>query len=524
MQRPEQVKFRSEIVGDDAHDASVTTPGGTRHPTLRLAGGAGISFVGKLTGRLIQIVVQVVFARFLEMEDFGRFALGMTMVRMVAMIAPLGLIRGAVVFGAKYWTLNPSRFKGVVIETAGLAAFNGTLGALAIFVFANQLRGVFSEHALPVETLRTFAWMIPPFAMLLVVTELTRVSQRMQFGTLAQDIVQPLVALAVFAAMYAAGARLSAAVGATALSFAFSCALAVWFLFRLFPESLRADLPTTWNMREILVFMAPTSLAAIGGVSSAMLDRIIVGAYRPPQEMAMYQAASQVSVAFIVILGSFSAIFGPMAARYYAVGDGLALQKLVRTSTNWGLYLALPIFVFFVVVPGTLLGFTFGDSYSQAAPALVILAAGQLISVGSGNVSALLIISGNQTRWMLLALGATAVNAAVGLLLVSHWGIAGAAVGNLLGNAVLFGGGTMVVWVRLRLWPYQRRTIKLAVSAASAFAAGRLLAPALATLPAVVQLAAVGTGVLATFALSSLVLGVDEDERVLAKAVLRRIG
>jgi len=506
-----------------AHADAMASASG-RHPTLRLAGGAGISFFGKLSGRLVQIVVQVTFARLLEMDDFGRFALGMTMVRMVGLIAPLGLLRGAVVFGARYWMRDPARFKGVVLETAGLAALSGTICAVAIAGYAGDFPALFPHNAMPPpQVLRAFAWIIPLFALLLVVTELTRVSQRMQFGTLAQDIVQPVVALAAFAALYVTGARLGAAVGATAVSYACSCAVAVFFLWRLFPESLRAQIPVQWNLKEILAFMGPTSLGVIAGVCCAMLDRMIVGAYRPPQDMALYQAASQVSVASTIILGSFTSIFGPMAARSFAAGDHLALQKLVRTSTNWGLYLALPLFAFLVVMPGTILGVTFGNSYAPAATALVVLATGQLINVGAGSVSVLLVISGNQTRWMALAVAATVVNAVTGLLLVASWGIVGAAVGNLLANLVLFGGGTLVIRSRLQLWPYERRTLKLALSAAAALVAGRLILSGLTSLAPIVQLAAVAAAVLASFAACSVALGVDEDERLLARALLRRI-
>lgn len=491
--------------------------------TLRLAGGAMVSLIGKVGGRLVQVVAQVVFARWLGMAEFGRFSLGLTVLRLLSVIAPLGLHRSAVVFGAKYWKQDEARFRGVVGESLGLALVSGMAFALGLAALAPWLSEHAFQSAIEADTLRAFALAVPFVTVLRVAADLGRVSQRMEYGTLAEDLAQPAVSLAVFLALFATGNGLAVAVGATAFAYVVAAALAVGALFALFPGSLTAKGPVRWNPSELVVFSAPTSLAILCGAFTSMLDRLVVGRYCPPEQMAVYQAASQVSVAFTIIIGSFTTIFAPMAARFIAAGDKDGLSKLLRTSTKWGLYLGLPLFLVVAAVPGHILALTFGGAYSTGAVALLILATGQIINVGTGNVGILLVTAGLQTSWLALTLTATLVNGTIGVLLVERYGILGAAVGNLLATMILFGGGVTLVYLRLGLWAYDRGTLKLLASSGIAFVAGRLAVAWMAGAAPLVTLAFVGAVVPAVFASASWIFGFDADDRELFAAVVRRV-
>jgi O-antigen/teichoic acid export membrane protein len=492
--------------------------------TLRLAGGAGVSFAGKVAGKIGHILLQVLFARLLGMEDFGRFALGMTLVRILGSIAPLGLIRAVVVFGAKYWRVDDARFKGVVHSTVMLTLVSGAVFAAVLAGWAGKAVELFGRSSLSVADVRMFALLVAPFALMRVAVEVTRISQRMQFAVLAEDMAQPLVSLLVFLGLYAFGARLSGAAVATGVSYILTCVLAFWFAGRLFPKALGREVVPIWEGRELITFAAPTSLSVICGVCCTMLDRLVVGSYRPPEDMALYQAAGQVSVAFTIILGSFTTIFGPMAARYYATGDLEELRKLVKTSTNWGLYLAVPLFVLLLVVPGPILRVTFGDAYGTGATTLVVLAAGQLFNVGTGSVGVLLVTSGNQNAWVFLSFLALITNGAVGVLLTPTYGIVGASIGNLFANVVLFGGGTLVAKARLDVWPYERRTLKIVVAGVLAGALGMAAEHLSASIHPIVSIVTVALTTATAFFGAVVVLGIDAEDRSLGRMLFQRLG
>ncbi len=79
-----------------ALDASAATPSlkpsaASRSDIRALASGAGIGLAGKILGRLLFIVGQVILARLLGTTVFGLYALGETIFRIAGVISPLGL-------------------------------------------------------------------------------------------------------------------------------------------------------------------------------------------------------------------------------------------------------------------------------------------------------------------------------------------------------------------------------------------------------------------------------------------------
>jgi len=61
---------------------------------LKLARSGGISFVGSAAGRLLWLLTQVIVARFLGVEVFGLFILGLVAIKLAEIIARFGLLRG----------------------------------------------------------------------------------------------------------------------------------------------------------------------------------------------------------------------------------------------------------------------------------------------------------------------------------------------------------------------------------------------------------------------------------------------
>ncbi|HYC57228.1 MAG TPA: oligosaccharide flippase family protein [Candidatus Binatia bacterium] len=502
---------------------SADPPGLSDRQTLRLAGGAGTSFLGKVLGRLIQVAAQIVFARYLGMHDFGRLALGLVAVRVLGTIAPLGLHRGIVVFGSRYWKVDDARFRAVVFEAIALTLASSLALAAALAAFADAISVHALQGSLSGDQLRSFAKIIPVFAMLRILVDSTRVSQRMHVGAIAEDVTQPLLSLFAFLLLMGAGSgALDAAVQAVFLSFAGAFLLTIPFLLVLFPQ-LRTGSRPRWNLGELARFAAPSSLAVTFGILGTMLDRMIVGYFRPPHEMGLYQAASQVSIAFTIVVGSFTSIFAPMAARFLAAGDHAALQQLMWRSTRWGLYLSLPVYVFFLVMPGAVLGTTFGDAYAQGAPVLRFLATSQLLLVVSGNLVLLLITSGKQTWWLAFTAFGVALNAVTGTMLVQRHGLIGAAIANTLTIAAVSALVAIAVHRLLHVWPVDRRTLRPLFGGVASLLAGHVCVRSIATdasLAAMVTTAAV-VGV--TFVGVCWVLGLDEDERVVLRALRGRL-
>ena len=95
------------------------------------------------------------------------------------------------------------------------------------------------------------------------------------------------------------------------------------------------------------------------------VEPLIVGHFRTPAETGVYQAVSQTSTVFAIILSAFAAIFLPLIADLYHKKEFARLEELFRISTKWGLYISLPVFVMLCVFPREILIYVFDGRYAR---------------------------------------------------------------------------------------------------------------------------------------------------------------
>jgi O-antigen/teichoic acid export membrane protein len=270
------------------------------------------------------------------------------------------------------------------------------------------------------------------------------------------------------------------------------------------------------------LFSIPTTLTGVFNVLILQVDRFFVGYYLPPRDLGVYQAVSQSAIAFAVILGAFNSIFAPMIADLYHSNDLPRLAQLYRISTKWGLYLALPLYVAILVAPGMILLGLFGKAYAGGSLALVVLSTGQLINVGTGALSFLLVMTGRQKQWMITTGIMLALDILLNVLLTPRFGL----VGSALATGLAVSGVNLVAlfWVRssMRLWPFD---LGYAKGVASAVVAGMVGLAAL-RIPASadwLSLALVVAGVGSTFVITLVLLGLAPEDRVFLEQLRARL-
>lgn len=374
-----------------------------------------------------------------------------------------------------------------------LALGSGAAAALALFAAAGPLARALSGDSELEPLLVALAVGLPAAAGLRVAAAATRVSRRMQFSVLAEDVAQPVLFLLLALAGLATGRSLPALGWASSAAFGAAFLLALTYLGRLFPGRGPAPAPAAG---ELLRFGWPTALAGAFGLLVLWLDRLVVGYYLEDSAVGLYQAASQASLALAVVLTAFNAIFAPMIGELNRAGERSELAALYRASTRWGLLAALPLAAVFLVAPADALETLFGQAYRPAAPALVLLTSGQLVNLATGAVGFLLMMSGRERTWLGCAAVALAANLTLNVTLVPRWGIAGAGAATAISVAGIFLAGLAFVRRGLGFGPWDRRfagTVATALAAfAAAAAATRLPAPGAAARAVLALLAAAG--------------------------------
>ena len=486
-----------------------------------LAKGARVSLVGRIAGRATHIVGQVAIARVLGPETFGLYAIGWTVFSLVGTVAPLGLEKGVVRFASMYKDTNPARLKGIVVQACGLALFSSALVGLLLYCSAPWLAAtVFGKPGL----LPVFRWIAPALvfcASLKVLAATTRVSRQMRYSVYTEDVAQPLGNLLLFLLFSALGWHLLGALGAIVGSFFLASVLAVGAVKTLFPDIFSHHVKAEGEGPALVSFSLSTAAGALATMSLVWVDRLLVGMFCSAADAGVYQAVSQTSLLFAVILGALGSIFSPLIADLHQKGEMRRLEELFRVSTKWGLYLSLPFFLVVCCASQEVMVTIFGPGYESGARPLMILTVAQLINVGTGEVGYLLMMTGHHRRWFWLSCSMSCVNIVLNVLLIPRFGLQGAAIGTACTVVGLFLLGLREVRRQLGIWPYDKRYRKGAFAAIAA--AGALwLFPLSGVKPVdggllVMLFVAVGV-----FAGVLLCLGLDEEDR--AAVSLHRVG
>lgn len=420
--------------------------------------------MGRVSGQGVQVLTQILVARLLGPGDFGLYALGWTVFRLGRALGLLGLDKAVVRFGTAFWRRDGLALRSVLDRSLVLSLLTGGALAGALSLVAPFLAGrIFAKPELA-SVLGWVALALPLSIVLRVAAAASSVSQRTTYSVFSEDLIQPLTQLVAMLFFLHLGWGLTGAIAAIPLACAVGAAVALGWLVRIFPEAYerRGRAATSW--RELIDFSLQAGLVTVFVMLAIWVDRLMVGYFRPVSEVGLYQAASQLSLLFTLVLGSFGLIFAPLVAQIHAAEDRPRLSELYRVSTKWGLYVTTPAFLVIVFIPRQVVEVTFGADFTAAWLPLVILTVGQQINAVTGSVGQLLIMSGNERLWLTVSGAAFGLNVVLNALMIPRWGLAGAAAATAIAIAGLFVAGLLFVRSRLQIWPYDRRYLKVAVA------------------------------------------------------------
>ena len=185
-----------------------------------LARGTGIALPGQLLGRVITFLGLTVLARLLGPPSFGLYAIGWTLLKVGTTLASFGLPVGVVRLGSQERETNPARFRGVLLQSLGTALAIGAALGIALSLSAPWLASNVFHNPDLVPVLRLFAPIIALAAGLQVASAATRITRRVHFSILAQELMQPGLYLILSAGALLLGAGLRGAILGALASYA----------------------------------------------------------------------------------------------------------------------------------------------------------------------------------------------------------------------------------------------------------------------------------------------------------------
>jgi O-antigen/teichoic acid export membrane protein len=202
-------------------------------------------------------------------------------------------------------------------------------------------------------------------------------------------------------------------------------ALGTHWLLRVMSKTVAVS-PVQYRPGEWLSSALPLLFVTAMYVVTGRSGLVMVAAMKGAEQAGVYRAALSGAELILFPMFAVSKPFQPLVAALYVKGEKDQLQRIVTKWTRVAFLISVPLAVGFIGWGDKFLS-VFGPDFSKGHSALSILSAGRIICIGTGMAALLLNMSGHE-RESAIGFGAGAfLNIVLGILLIPHWGIVGAA-------------------------------------------------------------------------------------------------
>ena len=354
------------------------------------------------------------------------------------------------------------RIRVPVARAVQIAVAVSTVAALLAFVFADQVREMFSiDSDLGKDVVEAAALGLPFLALANVWLSATRGLKIMRYTLYVFWAGQPVG----WVLLMLAGWRISETTWMSTLAYSVSwllASVAAYYFWRKESRGWEAAPMEEGAIGKLMRYAGPRAPAALFSQLLFWTDLFVLTNYVGDTAVGRYSAVLRAGQVMVLFLTSVSLMFSPFVADLHNRGETQRLDKLFKALTRWTLAATMPAFLLLAVAPDLVLR-VFGSDFTsqQAETALLIVLIGQFVNMATGSVGFVLIMVG-RTGWDLIVYAASlALNLSLAFWLCPEYGMVGAAIA----NAVTF---ALSKWARLYLvkkfvgiQPYDRDYLRL---------------------------------------------------------------
>lgn len=397
---------------------------------------ASVFLLGTLSSLTLGYLFKAYLGRVLGAEALGIYTLGLQTVGLVVLLAGLGypyvLARFVAIYrGRRQWT----RIRKLLAQTWQRTWLASACLASLLWLGRRPLaEGLFGAPDLALY-LPLFALLIPLSTSNSLLGQYLRGHQEVTRRTVIHHFVQLPIKIAVTLLLLQLGFGLAGYITAELVSQLVAVGLLWLFSSRLTPSvAPSAPVPSALDAENRAYGRQLLALEILRFLS-ARIDIFLLGALATTAEVGIY-AMAVTSAAFIpTLLRALNSIFGPMISDLHSRGQMDLLRRLFKATTRWCVALTCPLVVIIIVFSPALMGL-FGEAFVVGRYALVWLALGQLVNVGTGAVGNLLVMSGHQRLEIWASLLTALATLGLGILWIPQWGMTGAGAAAGMGLAL----------------------------------------------------------------------------------------
>jgi O-antigen/teichoic acid export membrane protein len=434
----------------------------------RLRSGALWVVGGRLAGIGVTLLANIVLARQLTRDEYGKFNLLTLLIALLSLFTMLGLSGAVVRFIPERLAFGQNSQARSILRLSYLTmAIVWTIVAITIW---GGWQWLAEEFGLPTETsfIVLVAASVGGIAVLQLTGESLRSFHELRFASLLSGgQTGGLLSNTLFVGLllgwgYYATATLHDALLLNVVSLAVIVPLALLLLWKTVNDHQSASETTKLavapshaaGMGQILSVCVPILLVQCVTLLSSQADVFIAGKLCSAADLGLYSAARRLMLLVAMPLQMANFLVISSIAELKAKKRMPELEGLLQTTSIIAAIPALAALAILIFAGGPILELLFGADYRGAALPLAILALGQFILTWAGSSHTTLLMTGHQN----LALGVNAVSALLlfvcGSLAANSYGIVGLAIVSasivVIENLVLMG----LVYKLLGIKPY----------------------------------------------------------------------
>lgn len=452
--------------------ATETADGKAHDEIGAIAGGAALSLLGRVVNGALVLAYGIVLARFLDLKSVGIVMLSLTVIKLMEIVARLGLELGALHYVAiAEGEGKPGRVRGTVRSAVWLAGFASFILAVCVALGAPLIARWFDLPELE-AVLRILAWSLPPSSVTMIFLAALLGLRQVRLNTIGEKLALPSINLAACSLLLAAGFGASGAGIAYVVAAILTAPLVARFFYVSAGASMADEPPVPASV--LLRFSIPLLFASIFNQALMWIDTLMLGLLRSADDVGIYSAATRIALCAGMVVGSINVIFAPRISDLYNRKELAQLEMLYKIVGKWIFLVSLPIAFVMILLPRQLM-LLFGPGFVDGGGALVVLALTQLIGSGTGAVGFMLTMSGHQRLMLLNTVAACVLNVGLNALLIPAFGITGAALATCISIAAYNLAALLQVRWLIGMHPYSTDYLRVLAAGLLALALSALL-------------------------------------------------
>ncbi|SNZ15409.1 Membrane protein involved in the export of O-antigen and teichoic acid [Natronoarchaeum philippinense] len=412
--------------------------------------GGSIFVLAKVITNAAGFLLNWVLIQALGTALYGIYAYARLITATTMTITAAGMDKGVL----KYVPANADdeRRDQIVSVALGTVFVFSVLIAVCLYLFAPIINQLTLQNNLLPDVLQILAITVPFYTLTTLLGAVFRSMTIVEYDALLSKVFPRIARLLAAVVGLLLGYTLVETVVALAVASALVFAVAVTVF--LAKTDIRArtgiERETAFSLYN---FSFPLMFSRAGTFLYKRIDVFMVGIFLTSADVGIYNIAALLATAIVIPLSGINQLFPPIASELYTNGKIDRLESVYQIVTRWAFTIAAFGAALLVVHRTTVLSL-FGDEVTAATALFSLLVLGHLVNATAGPSNYVLMMADHQYLTMINQWAFGLLNVALNYVLLTQFGLIGAAIGTMTSLSLLNVVRVIQVWYLEKIVPY----------------------------------------------------------------------